>query len=329
MNSTPTPAQRVVNITDPVSRQTSAHAPVNVKGLISNNGKPVAGKPVPVPKPAPAPTPIDTSPGSAYSLIKQTLTSWGLDTLIPHIQDYLVKGYTNDDISLALQDTKEWHQRFAGNDIRAAKGLSVLSPAQYLAAEDSYRQVLQSYGMPAGFYDSHDDFNNFIGNDISPSELSTRAQVAHDQYMNAPQVFKDYWSKYGFAQGDAIASILDPTKATALLQDQAAQVGIGATAKLNGFDVSQQRAQQLQQRGVTLSDAQKAYQAIGQSYGTDQNIANRFHTTFGQTQEENSTLGLDPNAVNQRNQLYASEQAQFQGHGNSVNAQTLSVSQDH
>jgi hypothetical protein len=265
-------------------------------------------------------------PGSAADLLKQTLTAWGLASLLPHLQEYLKGGYDSNTINLALQDTQEWKTRFAGNELRKQKGLGVLTPAQYIATEEQYRNVMQSYGLPAGFYDNHTDFNNFIGNDISPQELQSRAQVAHDSYLNAPAEYKQMWDKYGFSTGDAIAAILDPTVGTQVIKDRADQVAMGATALQNGFQLNQDRAQQFQQHGTTLAQAQKAYSFLNQNYGTDQQIANRFHTNFGQTQEENDLLLGSGQAAQTRQTLYDSEKAQFEGHSGADNL-SLGVSQ--
>lgn len=267
-------------------------------------------------------------PSSASDLLRQTLISWGLQSLLPHLRDYLKQGYDSTTINLALQDTAEWKARFAGNELRKQKGLSVLTPAQYIATEEQYRNVMQNYGLPAGFYDSHDDFNQFIGNDVSPNELQQRAQVAHDTYFAAPQEWRDMWAGYGFTHGDAIASILDPNVGTQLIQDRANQVQIGGTAKQAGFDVTQARAQQFQQHGTTLAEAQRAYQQLGQYASTDQNIAHRFGTTFDQTQEENDLLLGDPEAAKKRQQLYSDEQGLFSG-TRGADAQSLAVSQSY
>lgn len=267
-------------------------------------------------------------PSSASELLRQTLIAWGLQSLLPHLQDYLKQGYDSTTINLALQDTPEWKMRFAGNELRKSKGLSVLTPAQYIATEEQYRSVLQNYGLPTGFYDSHDDFNNFIGNDISPSEIQSRAQVAHDTYFSAPPEWRSMWANYGFSHGDAIASILDPNVGTQLIQDRAQQVQIGGTAKQAGFDVSQARAQQFQQHGTTLAQAQHAYNQLAQFGTTDQNIANRFGTTFDQTQEENDLLLGSGAAAQKRQQLYGSEQELFNG-TRGTDANSLAVSQSY
>jgi hypothetical protein len=125
----------------------------------------------------------------AYDLLASTLKSWGLGTLLPDLKGFILGGDTSPDtLSLKLSQTTAYKQRFAGNEERRKNGLPELNPAQYIGLEEQYSNVLRSYGLPAGFYDSHKDFTDFIGKDISPSEIQTRAQIAHDQYQAAPVV---------------------------------------------------------------------------------------------------------------------------------------------
>lgn len=253
-----------------------------------------------------------TQPTSAADLLRQTLTEWGLTSLLPYVQDYLTKGYDSTTINLYLQDTPEWKQRFAGNELRKQKGLPVLSPATYIATEEQYRNVLQSYGLPSGFYDQHSDFTDFIGNDISPTEISQRAKVAYDQYLNAPPEQRDLWNQY-FGPGDAIAGILDPEKATQVIVDRGAQVAIGGAALAQGINVSGSRAAYLQQHQVTLAQAQQAYSQIAQYGQADQNIGNRFGDSNYATQDnEENRLLLNNGALQDRaNVLNNSERGLF------------------
>lgn len=279
------------------------------------------------------PTPI-TQPSSASDLLTQTLKDWGLSSLLPYVQDYLTKGYDSTTVNLYLQDTPEWKQRFAGNEIRKEKGLPVLSPAQYIASEEQYSNVLKSYGLPSGFYDQHQDFVNFIGNDVSPTEVSDRAKVAHDQYLNAPPEQKALWNQY-YGPGDAIAGILDPNVATSVIQDRAAAVGIGGAAATQGISVSGTRATQLQQHQVTLAQAQNAYQQIAQYGQADSAIGSRFGVQpdstgnrYGSTTQEENRLLLGSGAeADKATVANASERGLFAGHAGAT-TQSLGVSQE-
>lgn len=270
----------------------------------------------------------DTQPTSASDLLRQTLTDWGLTSLLPYVQDYLTKGYDNTTINLYLQDTPEWKQRFAGNEARKAKGLPVLSPADYIATEEQYRNVLQSYGLPSGFYDQHSDFADFIGNDISPTEMSQRAKVAYDQYLNVPSDHRDLWNQY-FGPGDAIAGILDPDKATQIIVDRGTQVGIGGAALDQGINVSGQRAAYLQQHQVTLQQAQQAYSQIAQFGQADKNIGNRFGVGgYGTQENEENRLLLNNGALQDQSAvLNASERGLFR-ETPGANQNALGVSQE-
>ena len=73
--------------------------------------------------------------------------SYNLGTLSDKIRELAVGGANEATITLALQQTDEYKQRFKANDARMEKGLRVLAPSEYLTAEDSYRQVLRTYGL--------------------------------------------------------------------------------------------------------------------------------------------------------------------------------------
>lgn len=261
--------------------------------------------------------------------MKHTLESWGLGSLANELRKLILKGDTAPDtLALALSQTQAYKQRFAGNEIRMKNGLPELTPAQYIATEEQYQNVLRAYGLPPGFYDKHADFVKLIGNDVSPTELDTRAKIAHDYYTSAPAAEKALWQQYGFAKGDVIAGILDPKVATQVIQDRANMVALGGAAAQEGFALSKGRARLFNQNGVTLQQAQQAYSQIAQTFGTDQSIAQRFGATFGQKQEEDDLLLGKGSATNLRDRLYSEETALFKGTAG-VDQNTLSVSQDY
>jgi len=272
-------------------------------------------------------TTLNKTESDIYALMSATLNAWGLSSLVASLKGFIIQGDTNaDTLSLALSQTDAYKTRFAGNAIRVKNGMSELTPAQYLATEEQYRNTLQAWGLPRGFYDKPTDFTQFIGHDISAAELDARAKVAHDQYIAQPDDVKALWSQYYGTKGDAIAAILDPTVATQLIADRGTQVGIGAEAVHHGINVGQPRAQQFQQAGVTIAQARTAYGQIAQSAPTDRAIAARFGTTFDQQQEENDLLLGDASAHQARTTLYGEEDALFKGHGG-ADAQSLGAVQ--
>lgn len=257
----------------------------------------------------------DPSKQSAYDLIKQVLASWGLSSLYHYAVGYMKQGYTADEVQIELQQTKEYQQRFSGNALREKAGLDTLNPAQYIALEDSYRQIAKQYGLSNKFY-NHDTLAKLIGGDISPSEYQSRAQIALQTFKQAPQEYKDYWAKYGFTAGDAVSAIMDTSgQSLADLQLKGQAVQIGGTAAQNGFDVSGNRALQFAENGVTLDQARQAYQRIAQIGANDSAIAHRFGMNFTQQDQENDLLLNQGDAAKKRNLLYSQEAAQFSGRG--------------
>src|SRR6478752_6861900 len=78
----------------------------------------------------------------AYAAISALFKSYGLESLAGKVYDYVKNGYSADTVSILLQDTKEYKERFAGNELRKKAGLPVLSAGEYLATEASYRQIM-------------------------------------------------------------------------------------------------------------------------------------------------------------------------------------------
>jgi len=305
--------------TNPTTGTKHPTAPAPVHAGTSTAPKPVA-------KPA-APA-LNPTQQNAFDLVAQQLAAWGLASLNGDLKNLIVQGDTAPDtLTLALSNTAAYKARFIGNETRIKNGLQALTPAQYVATETQYSDILRSYGLPAGFYDKQSDFTDFIGKDISAAELDARAKIAHDQYEAAPAATKALWGQYYGTKGDAIAGILDPTVATQVIQDRGTQVAIGGAAAQQGLAVNQQRAQQLQQAGVSATQAQSGYQQIAKSLPFDNSIAQRFGAQFGQQQEENSVLLGNAADTQQRQTLYDEEQALFQGHGGAT-ANTLGAVQE-
>jgi len=258
----------------------------------------------------------------AYSYLVQIFNSYGLSSLAPEILKYVQQGYQSDTISLLLQETSAYKKRFKANDERAKKGLGVLSPAEYISLESSYRQVLSSQGLPQGFYDSPDDFAVWIGGDVSPAEIQERAQIAGEAVANTDPQYLQSLRDYGLGQGDLVASILDRKRALPLLQKTVREAQIGAEARRQGLSLTANRAGYFESLGVTQQAAQQAYQAIGQNLGTLENLGSIYDEGFTQTDFEDELLGNSGLASQKRARLQSRETGNFSG-SSSVGQKTL------
>lgn len=139
---------------------------------------------------------------------------------------------------------------------------------------------------------------------------------------------KNLWQQYFGTQGDAIAYILDPNRATATIQSQGQQVAIGGAAQAAGLSIDQPRAQQLQQAGVTQQQAQQGFQQVAFELQPDQAMAKRFGTTLSQQDIANADLLNNADVVKKRQQLYSEEKGLFNGSGG-LNTGSLGTSQDY
>lgn len=227
----------------------------------------------------------------AFMAINNLFSSYGLQSLAGRIFEYIQNGYSAETISILLQDTTEYKQRFAGNEIRKQKGLPVLSPAEYLSTESSYRQLMRQAGLPVGFYDQASDFNDFIGKDVSPTELKSRVDLASQATALASPEYKGALQRmYGIDEGTLTAYFLDEERSLPILQKQAAAAQIGAEALRRGLGVTE-RAEEYALAGVTAQQAAQAYGTISQLLPDYENIGAAFATDITQRDFEESLLG--------------------------------------
>lgn len=258
--------------------------------------------------------PVSPKRQSAYDLLRATLQAWGLGSLYQDALGFLKQGLSQDEINLKLQDTPAWKQRFAGNEMRLKAGLPVLSPAEYLANEEQYRNVMDQYGIPHTAWDKNTT-DRLIGGDVSSSELQQRVSDVANVVDGNPNVLKAWNQFYGGGRGGAIAAIFDPKTATPLLEQRTEAAQIGGEALGQGLATSRDRALKFARAGVSLDQARQAYQQIASNLPTDTALSSRFGTTVNQTTEENAALLGNAAAARKQSLLYSEESAQFGGHG--------------
>jgi hypothetical protein len=257
--------------------------------------------------------PLSPDQQTASQIIQQQLDAWGLGSLSGTLNDLIRQGLSADAITLQLAASREYKARFAANDARTKKGLAALSPAEYIATENAYRQVLQTYGLPQTFFDSQDDYRNFLENDLSPSELNDRAKVAQSVWLSADEQTRSVWRDfYGLSDGAAIASILDPTKALPIVQSMAETAKAGGLARQNGLEANEARIRGYVDSGITADQLGQGFSDIGTVHDVDQAIGRRFGTDLSQPVEEASRIQGLASARRAQADAYASEQALFQ-----------------
>lgn len=249
----------------------------------------------------------------AFLLLEARFKEFGLESLAPKIFDYIKNGYSTDTIYQLLQETPEYKQRFAGNEERKKEGLPVLSPSEYLAVESSYRQILQTAGLPKGFYDQPADFVGWIGRNVSPSEIQTRVDLATQATVLANPTYRQTLNLMGISDNEMTAYFLDQKRALPYLQKAAATAAVGAGALSYGMTFDQQYAETLATRGVTAQQSLEGYSQIAQELPELSKLGSIYGEAFGQRQAEEATFEGKAGATQQKRRLASQERASFGG----------------
>lgn len=249
----------------------------------------------------------------AYLAIKNLFDSYGLGSLSGKIFDFVKNGYSPDTISILLQESPEYKERFAGNEARRKAGLNVLSPGEYISVENSYRQILKQAGLPIGFYDSNKDFAGFIGNDLSPTELKERADLAVQATALAAPEYKQALRQMGLSDSEMTSYWINQSKSLPFLQKTAATAAIGAEALQNKLTFDKSFAENLATQGVTSQEAAEGYARIAQEFGGLKTLGQIYGQAWDQRLAEQGTFLGDARAVDQRNRLIRTEGANFGG----------------
>lgn len=248
----------------------------------------------------------------AASALISLFTQYGLQSLASKIIDMVKQGFSSDTMSLMLEKTPEYQRRFAANIARQKKGLPVLSPAEYIATERSYRAVLSSSGMPKGFYDTQTDFQKFLENDTSPTELQDRVKLWQTEALKDTAGLEAIRKITGLGASDYAAYLMDPTRAMPLLQKASQAVSFAAAAGRHGFDITKQLATKYGNLDVSAQDAEQGFATIQQIQGETDKLA-RMYGLGGYDIEDATAevFGGDANAANIRTKANAGEKATF------------------
>ena len=250
----------------------------------------------------------------ALQIISDTLASYGLEGLAADAYRFLMEGASTESVMIQLKETEQFKERFKGLDMRQP-GMAPLTPAQYIQLESNYRQTMAAAGLPEGFYDSPDDFAEFIGNDISPAEMTQRVSMASTAVANVnPELKNQLQEMYGIGvenDGELIAYFLDPDRGVNVIEQRLQMESAGlsaaaiqATGQGIGTGVARQLAgQNVQQREIS--------QRLGQQAGLTQQVFGEQNAVTS-TELAAASFGLDSETTAQVRRLRQRRQAASQ-----------------
>lgn len=233
------------------------------------NSTPAANPPVTQPNgylpPIPEYTPTQTS---ARAALMNTLGYFGLASLGDFAWNQYLKDIPVEQIMLDIRQTPEYKQRFPAMDSLSQRGRAI-SEAQYINYEQSAAAIFKAAGLPPGFYDTPDDFAEFLQQDIALPELQSRIEVAKVAvYESDPATLAALQQYYGIQGGvnhigDATAYFLDPDRALPAIQKQMLAAQEAAAATRTGYEGLQQtEAERLATMGIGPDKAQEGFSTL-------------------------------------------------------------------
>jgi hypothetical protein len=276
---------------------------------------------------------LSTSPNTtaridSIAAIKALLSSYGLGDLSASITEAVQKGYSGDTIQLIMQDPNSsdplavaFQKRFSANKARSAAGKPVLSAGEYLAAERTYSQVLQSYGVAN--LAKPETLSSFIEKDISAAEVADRVGLAISRVQNADANTKAALAEFYpmLNQTDIVGAMLNPAEGLPALQRKVQIAEIGGAALAQGIKTQEGKtdiklgAETLASLGVTKEQARQGFEQVAEvtPRGTFLSDISASGQQYGQLQAEQEAFQGLASAKRARQALTAEEQARFAG----------------
>lgn len=272
----------------------------------------------------------------AYQRLFDEFNAIGLGALVADAKDLLMKATSISAMPDALRNTSAYQTRFSANADRIKAGLKALSPAEYLAKEDAYQNVMRQYGLPKSYYTTgqygkQEGFDKLLANDVSAVELEDRIATAQQRVLNSnPEVLKAIKDFYGdsVTNGDILAYALDPSKAIQDIKKKVATAEIQSAANIFGLNqinnestpaqvkALEARAAALAGQGITKDEAIQGYETVSQIAPRGSELAAMYgESPYGQSEAEAEvfkTAGA-ADAAKKRKKLVGKEVASFSG----------------
>ena len=265
---------------------------------------------------------------SAFNILKDEFDKYGLGSLVEGIRGLLTDGTPASEFALKLRETPQYKARFSANEARVKAGLAALSPAEYVATEDQYQNIMRNYGLPKSYYDQSIDpvtgvkrqtgFDKLLGADVSAVELEDRIATAQQRVLNSnPEVMKALRQFYpDISNADILAYTLDPQNGLENIKRRVTAAEIGGAALQQGLQALGGTAESLAAQGITKAQAQAGYANVAEMAPRGSALADIYGEgtyTQGTAEAEVFNTAGAADATRKRKKLTALETAQFSG----------------
>jgi hypothetical protein len=225
-----------------------------------------------------------TTDRAVYQQLSAFLTSYGLGSLFTTDASGLPSGWLWDQIvsgtdteaglQLALEATPIYQERYGvitRMRQQAASGAPTVVPtiAQVRDYESNAAAMMKQAGFPPWFYDSYQDMQNLMEQNISLSELEQRVGQSWDLVHNTdPLVQQAFADFYGAAGDAALASFyLDPDKTISQLEKASRAAYAGGQGRSMGLSIDQQLAERIANQPLSAQGINDNLQQVANLQG--------------------------------------------------------------
>lgn len=294
---------------------------------------------------------IALSRASAYSEITTMFDGIAGTEIGVWLADFIKQDPTvldrKSELLLALQDSDPYKQRFSGlvkireyNKKNPTNPIVVMSEAQYLNAENTYKQLLNPvkdlYGK-----DINKTIGDLIGNNISAVEVESRIQTATNWALSAdPNIKKALNDYYGIGESQLVSYALDPEKALTQIEKAAGLATLASEAYDTRLNLTKQYGETILQDLVASGEARNLTEAGQIAAGKLQDITSGTATGYNPSagtldsslnlakiegidltgeQVLGAALGTDVAAAGKVSGLRSRERARFSGGQGGIN----------
>lgn len=262
----------------------------------------------------------DPTQTTALDALEAMFAAFGLGDLAKQVGDLAANpSLTDSEKYVAVYQLPAYKERFPAMEQLQKQG-NAINEATYIAQEQSYRQVLQAAGLPAGFYDTRQDFAKWMLGGVSASELSHRVQSAQQIVDSAdPSLLNSARDYYGLDKDHLLAYVIDPQRAQPLIDKQIQAIQAGAAAQRNQFQLDRSAAEALASNpwtsGLDASQLNQGFLQARQMAEQDKRLSGIEGTSYNESDAIDAVLNgnyqkqLESQRRGQREQARFSEQS--------------------
>ena len=265
-----------------------------------------------------APT-ADQNNALAYiiSLIKEWFTDPGdVEELTKWAWDQIVRSASPDEVALAIKQTEPYRREYGQVvDKRREAGLTPLSALQIKEYRNQAASLMRQAGLPQGFYDTRDDFDQYLIRDVSIAELGTRINDGYVRYLQEPEEARAEFERL-YGAGAGAAYFMDPDRALPMLERQLAAASISGAAKRSGFGpLFQDEAEDAAALGLSGSEAAGRFGALVENRELFTALPGQAEDTIGRGEQIDAAIRGNAAAQRRIEMRRQRRKAMFEGGG--------------